>query len=80
MYSLLKNYVQNFFKGKPRSKVKDAQNVVEQLLFDVRKAELRALKFKDEFDTIARYCAVTARELQELLDELKNQPPDSSNS
>jgi len=52
---------------------------VQKLIADVRKTEQRALKFQNEFDTIARYCIATERELLQLLDELQKQPPDSQN-
>ena len=67
-------YGKIFLWGKPRSKVKDARDTVLKLMADVKKQEQKALRFKDDFDTIARYCAATQRELEQLLDELPNEP------
>lgn len=50
---------------------------MQKLLADVRGKEREALKFKEQFDTIARYCAVTTRELEQLLEELQIEPPDN---
>ena len=63
--------------GKPRSRVRDAQKTVRRLIADVRKKERDARRFQNEFDTIARYCNATALELEQLLEELQNEPPDS---
>jgi len=64
-----------FSWGTPRSRVKDAQTTVRELLATLEKAKRDALRVQNRCDIIARYCAVTEQELRQLLNELEMSNP-----